>query len=166
MRTLHSTPAGPSRTAAVPVRAALIVCLGLLVAGCGGGADPQEEARLAQSDLTDLRVTDLSEGTGEEARPGQRVSVHYTGWLFNPNRPDNKGREFDSSRPRGEPFQFRLGQGEVIEGWDLGVAGMRVGGQRRLTIPARLAYGSRAMGDAIPANATLVFDVQLVGTDD
>jgi FKBP-type peptidyl-prolyl cis-trans isomerase FkpA len=148
-----------------PGRAALIAALVLGCAGCGG-SDPQEDARLAQSDLTDLRVVDLVEGAGDEAQPGQRVTVHYTGWLYNPTRPDDKGREFDSSRRRGKPFAFRLGQGEVIEGWDLGVAGMREGGQRRLTIPARLAYGSRQMGDSIPANATLVFDVELIGMDD
>jgi FKBP-type peptidyl-prolyl cis-trans isomerase FkpA len=150
---------------ALPWLAAAIAVLMVVTAACGAGQDPQEDARLAQSDLTDLRVIDLAEGSGDEAQPGQRVTVHYTGWLYNPTRPDDKGRQFDSSRTRGQPFTFRLGQGEVIEGWDLGVAGMRVGGQRRLVVPARLAYGSRQMGDAIPPNATLVFDVELIAIE-
>jgi FKBP-type peptidyl-prolyl cis-trans isomerase FkpA len=151
------TGAPPSRWPALLV----VVLLALVAAGCER-QDPQADAQLAQADLTDLRVIDLSEGSGDEAQPGQRVTVHYTGWLYNPTRPDDKGREFDSSRKRGQPFTFRLGQGEVIEGWDLGVAGMREGGQRRLVVPARLAYGSRQMGESIPPNATLVFDVELV----
>jgi FKBP-type peptidyl-prolyl cis-trans isomerase FkpA len=154
----------PAPTGVAPSRwpgALVVVLLALVAAGCER-QDPQADAQLAQADLTDLRVIDLSEGSGDEAQPGQRVTVHYTGWLYNPTRPDDKGREFDSSRKRGQPFTFRLGQGEVIEGWDLGVAGMREGGQRRLVVPARLAYGSRQMGEAIPPNATLVFDVELV----
>jgi FKBP-type peptidyl-prolyl cis-trans isomerase FkpA len=157
----------PAPTGAPPSRwptLLVVVLLALVAAGCER-QDPQDDAQLAQSDLTDLRVIDLSEGSGDEAQPGQRVTVHYTGWLYNPTRPDDKGREFDSSRKRGQPFTFRLGQGEVIEGWDLGVAGMREGGQRRLVVPARLAYGSRQMGEAIPPNATLVFDVELVAAE-
>ena len=102
-------------------------------------------------------------GTGDEAVPGKTVSVHYTGWLFDPAAAENKGRKFDSSRDRGAPFSFRLGAGQVIQGWDEGVKGMKVGGQRTLTIPPEMGYGARGAGGVIPPNATLVFDVELLG---
>lgn len=101
-------------------------------------------------------------GTGEEAVSGKMVSVHYTGWLFDPAAADTKGRKFDSSRDRGSPFSFPLGAGRVIAGWDQGVAGMKVGGQRTLTIPPELGYGARGAGGVIPPGATLVFDVELL----
>jgi FKBP-type peptidyl-prolyl cis-trans isomerase len=106
-----------------------------------------------------LIIEELSAGEGGEARAGVRVSVHYTGWLLSGGE---KGRKFDSSRDRGDPFVFALGAGQVIKGWDEGVAGMKIGGQRRLTIPPELAYGSRGAGGVIPANATLVFEVELL----
>jgi len=112
---------------------------------------------------TELTRTDTQTGTGAEAVSGQRVTVHYTGWLYDAAAPDQKGRKFDSSRDRNEPFQFRLGGGEVIRGWDEGVAGMKVGGQRTLTIPSDLGYGRRGAGGVIPPNAVLVFDVELLG---
>ncbi len=107
-------------------------------------------------------MTDLVQGTGAAAAAGQLVTVHYTGWLHDPSAPEAKGRKFDSSRDRGQPFQFQLGAGHVIAGWDLGVLGMQVGGQRRLTIPPELGYGARGAGGVIPPNATLVFDVELL----
>jgi FKBP-type peptidyl-prolyl cis-trans isomerase FkpA len=110
-----------------------------------------------------LETTDVTEGAGDPALTGKPVSVHYTGWLFDPSTPENKGRKFDSSRDRGEPFGFVLGAGQVIAGWDSGVAGMRVGGHRRLTIPPESGYGARGAGGVIPPNATLVFDVELLG---
>ena len=103
-----------------------------------------------------LAYDDELVGTGPEARAGQRVAVHYTGWL------ESDGSEFDSSRGRGEPIEFELGAGEVIKGWDEGVAGMKVGGRRRLHIPAELGYGTRGAGRAIPPRAKLVFDVELI----
>jgi len=108
-----------------------------------------------------LQYEDTSVGTGATARAGQHVSVHYTGWLYDEGKADHKGRQFDSSRG-GEPFTFRLGAGEVIPGWDQGVAGMKAGGQRTLTIPPDLGYGSQGAGGVIPPNATLVFDVELL----
>ncbi len=103
-----------------------------------------------------LKYVDQVVGTGEAAAAGQNVSVHYTGWLEN-------GKKFDSSVDRGQPFSFPLGAGRVIKGWDEGVQGMKVGGKRKLTIPSDLGYGSRGAGGVIPPNATLLFDVELLG---
>jgi FKBP-type peptidyl-prolyl cis-trans isomerase len=104
----------------------------------------------------DLKIEDLNVGTGAEAVAGKTVNVHYTGWLTN-------GTKFDSSVDRGQPFSFSLGAGQVIQGWDKGVAGMKVGGKRKLTIPPELGYGARGAGRVIPPNATLVFEVELLG---
>lgn len=109
-----------------------------------------------------LQTIELKPGTGAEIKAGQTAVVHYTGWLYADGAPDNKGRKFDSSRDRGDPFAFRVGGGEVIKGWDQGVAGMQVGGERRLVIPSELGYGARGAGGVIPGGATLVFDVELV----
>ena len=111
------------------------------------------------------RMIDHKVGTGAEAVPGKTVAVHYTGWLFDAAAPDNKGKKFDSSRDRGNTFKFPLGGGRVIAGWDQGVAGMKVGGQRTLIIPPELGYGARGAAGAIPPNATLVFDVELLGVE-
>ncbi len=113
--------------------------------------------------MTDLTMIDHMIGDGAEAVPGNAVTVHYTGWLFDADAPDNKGRKFDSSRDRGTPFGFPLGAGRVIAGWDQGVAGMKIGGSRTLIIPAELGYGEYGAGGVIPPNATLVFDVELLG---
>jgi FKBP-type peptidyl-prolyl cis-trans isomerase FkpA len=117
---------------------------------------------MGQSNITQLMKQDTKTGTGAEAAQGQQVQVHYTGWLYDDGSADHKGRKFDSSRDRNEPFSFRLGAGQVISGWDQGVAGMRVGGQRTLTIPPDLGYGAQGAGGVIPPNATLVFDVELL----
>jgi FKBP-type peptidyl-prolyl cis-trans isomerase len=110
-----------------------------------------------------LQKTDLTPGTGPEIKSGQTALVHYTGWLYDAAAPENKGKKFDSSLDRNEPFEFPVGGGMVIKGWDDGVAGMKVGGKRRLVIPPDMGYGSRgAGGGLIPPGATLVFDVQLV----
>jgi FKBP-type peptidyl-prolyl cis-trans isomerase len=112
--------------------------------------------------ITSLQITDSKVGTGAEATPGKTVSVHYTGWLYDPKAADKHGKKFDSSKDHGESFSFKLGAGQVIRGWDQGVAGMKVGGARTLVIPSELGYGSRGAGGAIPPNATLLFDVELL----
>jgi FKBP-type peptidyl-prolyl cis-trans isomerase FkpA len=111
--------------------------------------------------MAELKKIDVVVGTGAEARPGM-VKVHYTGWLHDPSQPDGHGKKFDSSVDRGQPFDFRLGAGQVIRGWDEGVSGMKVGGKRTLVIPPEMGYGSRGAGGVIPPNATLVFDVELL----
>jgi len=109
-----------------------------------------------------LQIIDLVEGEGDVAQDGVVVVVNYTGWIFEAQAEDNKGRKFDSSVDRGKPFRFPLGAGRVIKGWDQGVAGMQIGGKRRLIVPAHLAYGERGAGGVIPPGATLVFDVELL----
>ena len=108
-----------------------------------------------------LQYQDTVPGTGDQASASQRVHVHYTGWLHEPTAADQRGSKFDSSKDRGDLFTFVLGAGNVIRGWDEGVAGMRVGGTRVLTIPPELGYGARGAGGVIPPNATLVFEVEL-----
>ena len=112
-----------------------------------------------QTTATGLQYDDTIEGTGSAATKGQSVTVHYTGWLYNDGM---QGAKFDSSKDRNDPFVFSLGAGMVIRGWDEGVAGMKVGGTRTLIIPAALGYGARGAGGAIPPNATLKFDVELL----
>ena len=138
-------------------KATLAVAGAAALAACGAPELPPATVGVDQ-----LQVTDLVVGSGADALAGKRVTVHYSGWLYDPAEPESKGRPFDSSRESGRPFTFALGAGQVIAGWDRGVQGMKVGGQRRLVIPHELAYGERGAGGVIPPRATLVFDVELL----
>ena len=115
--------------------------------------------------VTELLLEDVVVGDGAEAAAGASATVHYTGWLYAPGSPNDRGTKFDSSVDRGQPFEFPIGAGRVIRGWDEGVAGMRVGGKRILIIPAEWGYGARGAGGVIPPNATLVFEVELLAVD-
>jgi FKBP-type peptidyl-prolyl cis-trans isomerase len=143
----------------------LIIVLALLLAGCVNQAvapgEPVKETQEStqsqpqEDDMDQLVIEDTTVGTGAEVKDGDVIRVHYVGTLTD-------GTEFDSSRSRNTTFEFTLGNNEVIKGWDIGIKGMKVGGIRKLTIPPQFAYGNRAVGDVIPANSTLIFDVELV----
>jgi len=142
----------------------LLVAVAIAAVALAGCSHPAPAPTLSETQVDALQATDLVVGQGPEATDGATVTVNYTGWLYDHTYPGMKGREFDSSRkPGGQPFSFALGRGQVIPGWDQGVRGMKVGGQRRLVIPASLAYGERGAGGVIPPNATLVFEVELLG---
>ena len=113
--------------------------------------------------LKELVIIDTVEGKGREAEAGLLVKVHYTGWLYDPQAKDKRGKKFDSSLDRNDPLEFSLGIGQVIKGWDEGVQGMKIGGKRTIHIPAALGYGTRGAGDVIPPNSDLMFDVELLG---
>lgn len=119
-------------------------------------SSPVSNNKKMQGDVTELKIEDITVGTGAEAVAGKEISVHYTGTLTN-------GTKFDSSKDRGTPFEFTLGAGQVIQGWDQGFTGMKVGGKRKLVIPPSMGYGAQGAGGAIPPNATLIFEVELLG---
>ena len=151
------------RNAVFGVLALAGVCV-VLVAG-GTGLLTRATAADLNSHSGVLQMIDQKIGTGVRAEAGQTVTVHYTGWLEDKNATDEKGKKFDSSRDRNQPFSFSLGAGQVIKGWDEGVVGMKVGGERTLIIPPELGYGSRGAGGVIPPNATLIFEIQLLSVD-
>jgi len=146
-----------------------LLCSVLILAACSRDAPEQPTSATTSEALppvTELQKTDLVKGVGEGISSGQVAVVHYTGWLYEPGAADQKGKKFDSSRDSGKPFRFTIGAGGVIQGWEEGVQGMQVGGQRRLVIPASLGYGEEgAGGGVIPPNATLVFDVELLAIE-
>jgi FKBP-type peptidyl-prolyl cis-trans isomerase FkpA len=115
-----------------------------------------------QSEIKTLETVDAKVGDGAEATWGKEVLVHYTGWIYDQKRSENRGREFDSSRDRNDPLAFTIGKAEVIKGWEEGVNGMKVGGRRVLTIPPDMAYGKEGLGELIPPNSTLIFDIELI----
>ena len=122
----------------------------------------QKEIKL-EKNITSLIIKDTVLGNGRQAEKGLAVTVHYSGWLYDPNQKDGKGKKIDSSLDRNDPFVFNLGAGQVIRGWDDGVDGMKIHGKRTLIIPPDMGYGSRGAGGVIPPNATLIFDVELLG---
>jgi FKBP-type peptidyl-prolyl cis-trans isomerase FkpA len=122
----------------------------------------QETAMTSSTSITELQKIDTQPGTGREAESGFHISVHYTGWLYDEKAEGHKGTKFDSSLDRKQPFDFDLGAGQVIQGWDEGFAGMKVGGKRTLVIPPEMGYGARGAGGVIPPNATLLFEVELL----
>jgi FKBP-type peptidyl-prolyl cis-trans isomerase FkpA len=140
----------------------VMLAVAALLAGCGQNTQAPTQTKESTVPSAELKITDLKAGTGPAIKPGQTAVVHYTGWLYSEDAPDHKGRKFDSSLDRNDPFSFPVGGGQVIQGWDQGVAGMQAGGQRRLVIPAELGYGARGAGGVIPPNATLLFDVELL----
>lgn len=133
--------------------APLLLCL---LAACSPPAPP------AGGSIAELEKIDTAEGTGAEVKPGDKISVHYTGWLYDENAADKHGEKFDSSVDRGTPFIFTVGTTQVIRGWDEGVVGMKPGGKRTLMIPSRYGYGPRGAGGVIPPGASLVFDIELI----
>jgi len=161
------------------IQAGLCMALLFALAGCGqsdesspesstgdaapAGSVPVPQAATATEIVPGLLSRTLREGDGEVATAGQTAIVHYTGWLYDPAAPDNRGEKFDSSVDRDQHFRFVVGAGQVIQGWDRGIAGMQVGEKRELTIAPELAYGERGAGTVIPAGATLVFEVELAG---
>jgi len=145
-----------------------VITCSLMFAACGSKhPEPASNAAAsAPAAITELQRIDIEVPNGEGVSQGQVAVVHYTGWLYDAHAADHKGKKFDSSRDHGQPFRFEVGAGNVIKGWDEGVQGMRVGGQRRLIIPASLAYGSEEKGDGvIPANSPLVFDIELLAIE-
>lgn len=123
----------------------------------------ENEMENQKDPLTELKLVDNKVGDGREAEAGLVVKVHYTGWLYDSEKKDFKGKKFDSSLDRNDPLEFSLGIGQVIKGWDEGVQGMKIGGKRTIFIPSIMGYGSRGAGDVIPPNADLIFDVELLG---
>jgi FKBP-type peptidyl-prolyl cis-trans isomerase FkpA len=142
------------------MRSARLLCIAGVVSLAACGGDDGNGVTGPSSGVTELQVVDIRAGTGDQAVVGSVAVVDYAGWLYATGAPDNKGALFDTSVGR-QPFSFVVGAGQVIQGWDQGVPGMRVGGVRRLVIPPDLAYGSRGQG-SIPPNATLVFEVELL----
>jgi FKBP-type peptidyl-prolyl cis-trans isomerase FkpA len=144
---------------------ALVTCIALSAACSGKSEAPPPNAASTASPVTSLQKVTLKPGTGAAIGGGQIAVVQYTGWLYEAGAADHKGKQFDSSLTRHEPFKFPLGTGSVIKGWDQGVIGMTIGESRRLVIPPELAYGDGGAGGVIPPGATLVFDVELVGIE-
>ena len=145
------------------IKLLLLLAASLGVSACG--SDVVMEGSEMTTTESGLMITTTQAGSGAEAAAGNSVSVHYTGWLYDPENEDGRGAKFDSSVDRGQPFGFALGEGRVIAGWDEGVAGMLIGEKRELIIPSDLAYGSRGAGGVIPPDATLLFEVELLAIE-
>ncbi len=144
------------------IAAACLLALNACQAESNHESENNKEAVAMTTNITELVKNDTLVGDGREAEAGFKVAVHYTGWLYDESAEDKKGEKFDSSVDRGQPFEFDLGAGQVIQGWDQGFAGMKIGGKRTLIIPPEMGYGARGAGGVIPPNATLIFDVELL----
>jgi FKBP-type peptidyl-prolyl cis-trans isomerase FkpA len=147
------------RGATIPLLAAIAIMVSLAIATIAPSTSAAQTAGKPMTTASGLQIVDSKVGTGATPRPGQVCVMHYTGWLYEDGK---KGKKFDSSVDRNEPFEFPIGQRKVIAGWDEGVASMKVGGKRTLIIPPALGYGARGAGGVIPPNATLIFDVELL----
>jgi FKBP-type peptidyl-prolyl cis-trans isomerase FkpA len=150
----------PAMASSRPLRQIGVALLAALIVACGGKPNTAPTGGVSS-----MQSMEIKPGTGEAITPGKIAVVQYTGWLYDAAAKDNKGKQFDSSRNGAGPFRFPLGTGQVIKGWDQGVAGMKVGESRRLVIPADLAYGDSGAGGVIPPGATLLFDVELVAIE-
>ena len=159
MRAFTRTGAAKSLAVAAAV-AGLVAAAPLSTPALAQAAAPAQGQPAMTTTASGLQFTDSTVGTGASPQTGQTCVMHYTGWLYTDGV---KGKKFDSSLDRGQPFEFKIGAGQVIKGWDEGVASMKVGGKRTLIIPAALGYGARGAGGVIPPNATLMFDVELLG---
>lgn len=151
-----------------PTIFALILISAFLFVACAKENEAANEPVADAAETTEestLQIETIKNGYGRAAEAGDLVTVHYTGWLFDPDAPDNRGEKFDSSVDRGEKFPFPLGAGRVIKGWDEGVAGMLIGETRVLTIPPEMGYGDRGAGNVIPPGATLIFEVELFAAE-
>jgi len=156
-RTHHAGGSRPYKSLTLMLVVWVMLLAIALTSGCKSPSDTfPNQPTATQPQATELKIEDTTVGAGAEAKSGDLVTVNYTGWLTD-------GTKFDSSVDRNQPFQFRIGEGKVIPGWEQGVAGMKVGGKRKLTIPADLGYGAQGAGGVIPPNATLVFDIELLG---
>lgn len=156
----------PERRYLLPA-CALVLLTTAFLSACGDSTDSAKGSSKAMNTTTEagLVIQDQVVGKGAEAKESSAVAVHYTGWLFDESQPEKKGDQFDSSLTLNRPFEFVLGQGRVIKGWDQGVVGMKVGGKRRLIIPSALGYGAKGAGQKIPPNSTLMFDIELLALD-
>ena len=143
-----------------PLLAFAVGVLAVLTLACG-----RKPVAVSSPGVSSMQSVELKAGAGPEISVGKIAVVQYTGWLYEAAAPDNKGKQFDSSRRAGQPFRFPVGTGQVIKGWDQGVLGMKIGESRRLVIPADLAYGDSGAGGVIPPGATLIFDIDLVAIE-
>jgi peptidylprolyl isomerase len=148
------------KRAGIPMLAVIALTIAAIPLACVPTTAAAQTAGKTMTTSSGLQIIDATVGTGASPKPGQTCVMHYTGWLYEDGK---KGKKFDSSVDRNEPFEFPIGQGRVIKGWDEGVASMKIGGKRTLLIPPDLGYGARGAGGAIPPNATLLFEVELLG---
>ncbi len=140
----------------------IVIVMSAFLVACGGKQTPQTLAETSHSPVKELQIIDIVIGDGKGTLNNHRAAVHYTGWLYDETKADNKGEKFDSSRDRDRPFIFSLGNKSVIAGWEQGIPGMKIGGKRTLIIPPELGYGAKGYPPSIPPNSALIFEVELL----